>query len=421
MKKTNLFLSALTLAGLLSFAGCGDNTSSSSNVKPSTNSTSTSSTSANSSVSTPVTSTTTSESTTLITSSNAPVAQKHTVTLVLNNGEGTKTRTVAHNKFMTEPMYEKEYFKCVGWYTDETLELEKWNFAVDRVTEDITLYAKWEVDYEDWIWRLGRIASKSTVMIAADHYRKYENGVYSQMFSAGFGSGVIIAKEEDIDGKMYYYALTNNHVVMASNDETNNMITGVFTKLTVYDHYLNPYTAELLVSKNNYDLALLKFSIRADSYTQSPSGGMIEPGTPNWEEQYDIKIAKFADENPEVGANVSSYGSPIAQPHVCTIGTVSLYGGGSIYDNPNSVSNVHAFPVIHHTASILSGNSGGPLYGVDLSLVGINYGSSGSNDTYLTSKDFWAVPISNVRDFLDIYVVDDVEKFNGRYDFLGDL
>ena len=121
MKKTNLFLSALTLAGLLSFAGCGDNTSSSSNVNPSTNSTSTSSTSTNSSVSTPVTSTTTSESTTLITSSNAPVAQKHTVTLVLNNGEGTKTRTVAHNKFMTEPMYEKEYFKCLGWYTDETL------------------------------------------------------------------------------------------------------------------------------------------------------------------------------------------------------------------------------------------------------------------------------------------------------------
>ena len=223
---------------------------------------------------------------------------------------------------------------------------------------------------------------------------------------------------EVIDGKEYYYALTNNHVVAASNDD-NNMI-NAHTKITIYDHYMNPYTAELLVTKNNYDLALVKFSTRADSYDKSPSGGMINPDSPNWAEQYDIKIAKFAKENPAVGDNVSSYGSPIAQPHVCTIGTVKLYGGGSIYDNPNSVSNVHEFPVIHHTASILSGNSGGPLYGVDLSLVGINYGSAGSNDTYITSEDFWAVPISNVRDFLDIYVVEN-EAFDGRYNFLGDL
>lgn len=426
MKKTNLFLSALTLVGLLSFAGCGENTNSTNNPA-----------STNSNVATSETSSQTSESTTQITSSAAPVAEKHTVTLVLNNGEGTKTRTVAHNKFMAEPIYEKEYFKCVGWYTDETLELEKWNFAVDRVTEDVTLYAKWEVDYENWVWRLGRIASKSTIMIAADHYRKCENGVYSGLFSAGFGSGVIIAKEEDIDGKMYYYALTNNHVVSNSTTKIENgetidvMNFTTVPKITIYDHYINPYSAQLILSMNRYDLALVRFSTRSDDYNYSPSGGMIDPdyidaankaGAEEDYNNYKIRIAKFAEDDPEIGENVSSYGAPIAQPGVCTIGTVFDYRGGCIYDHEYSSSWIHEFDVIYHSASILSGNSGGPLYDVNLDIAGINYGSSGLNDTFTNGGVFWAIPISKVREFLDLYVVADTTiNTEGQYTFLGDF
>lgn len=402
MKKMNLIVSSLTLVGLLSFAGC--------------NNTSNSNTNSNSGVNSNSTNESTTNSSSQITSVNPDT--KHTVTLVLNNGEENKTRSVKHNTMMSEPMAEKLYYENIGWYTDEACELEKWNFGVDKVTKDMTLYAKWEVDYEDWVWRLARIASKSTIMLYVQHYRNYDESTntYSGLYTSGFGSGVVIYEETLEDGSGYYYALTNNHVVACANEETNNMITGMYSKITVYDHYMNPYSAELLASQNNYDLALVKFSTVADSYTSSPSGGMIHPNVV--EEQYDIKVAKFAAENPKEGDHVSSYGSPIAQPHVCTIGTLEFYAGGSIYDNPNSVSNIHEFDVIHHTASILEGNSGGPLFGVDLSLVGINYGSSGSNDTYITSNDFWAVPINNVRDFLDIYVV---EVYGDQYAFLGEL
>lgn len=372
MKKFNLVLSSLTLLGLLSFAGCGET-----------------------------------ENETI----------QHTVTFVLNNGQESKQRKVEHGKTLSKPLYKKQYYLNQGWYTDPECEKEFWNFAVDTVTEDITLYAKWEVDFEDWSWRLGRHSSKSTILYAVDHYRNYdpETGKYSTPFDAGFGSGVIIAKE---DG--YYYALTNNHVVSASNKETDEMISA-HSKIVVYDHYMNPYTCELLLKRNDYDLALVKFKTVADSYTQSPSGGMMTE--PNFEPQMDIRVAKFAKEDPKVGEWVASYGSPLAQPHVVTMGKIERYARGAIHDNDKGTSNVYGKDVIHHSASILSGNSGGPLFGVegidgyDCELVGINYGSKGSNDTFTSSDDFWAIPISLVREFLDIYV----ENAPVEHAFLAEL
>jgi len=380
MKKFNLVLSSLTLVGLLSFGGCSDDKNSSSQITSST------------------------------------ISDKHTVTLVLNNGEANKTRSVTHNQVMSEPIFEKQYYNNVGWYTDEACEAEMWNFAVDKVTEDITLYAKWEVNYEDWVWRLARKASKSTIELFVEHFKDAEFKQPSIDAHAGFGSGVIIYKEVVSENESYYYALTNNHVVSPSNEETKNMIKGLYTRITIYDHYLNPYTAELIATRNDYDLAIVKFSTIADSYFDLPFGSMLHPEAVD--KDTEIKVAEFAAEDPKKGDNVASYGSPLAQPHVCTIGKVGFYGGGSIYDNPNSVSNVHGKEVIHHTASILEGNSGGPLFGVDLKLVGINYGSSGSNDSDYKSDDFWAVPINLVREFIDKHIV---EPFGDTYAFLGDL
>ena len=90
MKKFNLVLSSLTLVGLLSFAGCSDDKNSTSNSQ--------------------------------ITSST--ISDKHTVTLVLNNGKGTQQRQVAHGKTMSKPLTEKEYYVNVGWFTDEACEKE---------------------------------------------------------------------------------------------------------------------------------------------------------------------------------------------------------------------------------------------------------------------------------------------------------
>ena len=376
MKKFNLFLSALTVASVISFAGCGtENSSQTSNTSNST-----------------ITST----------------EEKHTVTLVKNNGEENATRQIRHGKTFFEPEYKMDYYVIEGWYTDPECEKERWNFAVDTVTEDITLYAKWEVDMEDWIWRLGRIASKSTIMLFVRAY----NSKGALIGGGGFGSGMVIAKEVDeTDGKEYYYALTNNHVVTAQNG--NNMVSFDHRVIHIYDHYQNIYhDAEVLAESNKYDLALVRFDTTWE--VESVAGAFADPNYENGE--YAIKISEFADEDPVVGYDVCSYGSPIAQQGVNTIGTITQYDGGCIYEGENSVSCITDFDVIHHTASILEGNSGGPLFGPDLKLVGINYGSGGSNSTFETSRDFWAVPISEVRNFIDKFVSEDAP-----YSFLREL
>ena len=78
MKKLNLFLSALTAASVLSFAGCTTGESSSNNNTSSSTITSTD--------------------------------EKHTVTLVKNNGEANATRQIRHGKTFIEPEYEMEYY-----------------------------------------------------------------------------------------------------------------------------------------------------------------------------------------------------------------------------------------------------------------------------------------------------------------------
>ena len=365
MKKLNLFLSALTVASVLSFAGCTNGNSSN-----------------------------TSSSVSTITTSE----EKHTVTLVKNNGEANATRQIRHGKTMIEPEFKMDYYVIEGWYTDPECEKERWNFAVDEVTEDITLYAKWEVDMEDWIWRLARIASKSTIMLFVRTY----NSKGALIGGGGFGSGMVIAKEVDPkDGVEYYYALTNNHVVTAQNGH--NMVAFDKRVVHIYDHYQNVYEAEVLAESNKFDLALVRFDT-----TWEVEGVAGSFGDPSYEKgEYAIKITEFADEDPKVGLDVCSYGSPTAQQGVKTIGKITQYAGGCIYEDPNSVSCITDFEVIHHTASILQGNSGGPLFGPDLKLVGVNYGSSGSSSTFETSGDFWAVPISQVRVFLDTFVAED--------------
>ena len=403
MKKINLVLSAFTLFGLLSFTGCEGNEN-------------------------------TSSSTTI---SGTNTSEKHTVTFVYNNGAEDSSRSIRHNTTVVEPIIEKQFYKLEGWYTDKECKVERWNFGVDKVTQDVTLYANWEVDFENWVWRLGRQASKSTIMLKVTHYTEYneETKEFSgNIDGQGYGSGVIFAKR---DG--YYYALTNNHVVANStkkkleNGTTVDIMKYTTTpKIMVYDHYLNPYSAELILAMNRYDLALIRFKTRSDDYTYSPSGGMIDPdyidqvnqmgGGEEDYNNYQVRVAKFAAEDPEIGANVSSYGSPIAQPGVCTIGQVFDYKGGCIYDHEHSSSYIHEFNVIYHSASILSGNSGGPLYDVNLDIAGINYGSSGMNDTFTTGGVFWAIPISKVREFIDTYVVADTKiNPNGEFTFLGDF
>lgn len=409
MKNKYLLLSVL---GSLILSGCttGNSTShscscsNSSSTNVNTSSSSTSSTSVIEEVSS--------------SSSSDLYDQEFTITFVLNNGQPNVERYRYYGDKITTPGFAtKEFYNLEGWYTDEECTKRRWNFDYDVVKEDITLYAKWVVDYDDWIWRLARISSKQTIMFMTYHYKTQKAWETGSVTGSGAGSGVVIAKEKDpLDNKTYFYALTNNHVVSYAEGETNgnnqeHMVETYKDVIHVYDHYNNVFNAELIAKTNKYDLALVRFENRP--FQVGHWNDMTN------DEEVGIKVAVFDDKDPEEGYDVSAYGAPLAQPHVCTIGNVSYYTHGTISQNPNGVSYITDFKVIEHTADILGGNSGGPLFGPDLKLVGINYGSSGASDTYNTSDKFWAIPITRVKEFIrdrDNYLCNNV--YADRFEFL---
>ena len=69
-----------------------------------------------------------------------------TVTFNSNGGSEVVAQTVKANEKATEPSPAPtlEGYVFVGWYTDDQTFTNRWNFEVDAVISDITLYAKWK-------------------------------------------------------------------------------------------------------------------------------------------------------------------------------------------------------------------------------------------------------------------------------------
>lgn len=70
---------------------------------------------------------------------------KPTITISANGGTFVGSITVNDDNTLTEPSTPptRDNYKFLGWYKDKDCTV-KWNFQTDKVTEDITLYAKWE-------------------------------------------------------------------------------------------------------------------------------------------------------------------------------------------------------------------------------------------------------------------------------------
>uniref|UniRef100_UPI00286F988C InlB B-repeat-containing protein n=1 Tax=Anaerosporobacter sp. TaxID=1872529 RepID=UPI00286F988C len=68
-----------------------------------------------------------------------------TVTFNTNDGSKVTAQLVEKGSLVTEPSKtEKTGYEFEGWYKDSSL-TQKWDFAKDTVTENVTLYAKWTV------------------------------------------------------------------------------------------------------------------------------------------------------------------------------------------------------------------------------------------------------------------------------------
>lgn len=65
---------------------------------------------------------------------------KYKVTYDANGGSGSTEKTVEHGSKISAPMSTRANYSLIGWFNGDT----QWNFKEDRVTENITLTAKWE-------------------------------------------------------------------------------------------------------------------------------------------------------------------------------------------------------------------------------------------------------------------------------------
>lgn len=179
------------------------------------------------------------------------------------------------------------------------------------------------------------------------------------------GSGVIYAKEGG-----YYYCLTNSHVVETASTAKN-------VSYTVTDCYGNKYDATFIHSDASRDIAVLRFSASES-----------------------LCVVELAESDPEVGEEVISLSSSNHLINSVTFGRVIEYKTTKIYDNNDKDVTRVKFPVIHHSAPVYSGSSGGAILNLDMKLVGINYGGS----TYKDDGSFYcgfAVSVSHIREYLE--------------------
>ncbi len=74
-----------------------------------------------------------------------PENRTYTVAFNANGGSSVDNYTeIAYNALIAKPLNpEKDGYALAGWYTDNTFAKE-WNFELDKVTDNITLYARWE-------------------------------------------------------------------------------------------------------------------------------------------------------------------------------------------------------------------------------------------------------------------------------------
>lgn len=149
--------------------------------------------------------------------------------------------------------------------------------------------------------------------------------------SKGSGSGFII----QYAGK--YYVVTNAHVVEQASDKAG--------ALYVYSINQTKYEAKIVGGDSFYDIAVLEF--------------IDNPGS-------EISAVKFRKTEARVGEQVYAIGNPLGDyPYTVTDGIVSA-------KNRVRGGLTGKFGFIQTTATIIWGNSGGPLVDVNGDVLGVN-------------------------------------------------
>lgn len=198
--------------------------------------------------------------------------------------------------------------------------------------------------------------------------------------SHGTGSGFVILKNNKA------YVVTNAHVVENAADETESIYVYTITR--------RKYEVRLLGGDTFYDVAVLEF--------------VDTPGD-------EIIPMKFRETDVRIGERVYAIGNPLGQyPYSVSDGIIS----GKSRTRNNQFVGRSGF--LQSTATIIWGNSGGPLVDENGEVVGINsqiqFATPDSENYYIASQINFAL-----EGALSKRLVDEVIRNNGRVEraFVG--
>jgi S1-C subfamily serine protease len=191
--------------------------------------------------------------------------------------------------------------------------------------------------------------------------------------ASGSGSGFIIEK----NGKLY--VITNAHVIESASDEAGSIF--------VYTIDRQKYEVKIVGGDNFYDIAVLEF-------VQTPPKDKIA-------------IMRFRQSEARIGEGVYAIGNPLGEyPYTVTNGIVSA-------KNRVRGGNTGKFGFIQTTATVIWGNSGGPLVDTRGEVLGIN--SQIAFTTSPTGEQIWQSQINFVlENQLSERLINDIINNNGR-------
>ncbi|MDR4968560.1 MAG: serine protease [Acholeplasmataceae bacterium] len=178
------------------------------------------------------------------------------------------------------------------------------------------------------------------------------------------GSGVIFYEDS-----LYYYVLTNNHVVYEESSYSVNYSVG--------DYNGNNYSATLVANSSAFDLGIVRFR----------KGSEL------------LDVIEFAEENPALNLNIAILGYPSFQINAITLGTSIDYTVIDIENPSTDVVNVD-FPVLVATAPVKSGSSGSAVINDSYALIGVVYAGNFSNNSDVSQYAF-IIPVEKVFAFFE--------------------
>ncbi|MCB9275014.1 MAG: trypsin-like peptidase domain-containing protein [Lewinellaceae bacterium] len=181
------------------------------------------------------------------------------------------------------------------------------------------------------------VSDNDLVMGYGARKKSYSEMAYEKTLNMGDafsnGSGFVV----DFGGK--YYIITNVHVVDAASGQEGAIYAFSISRAK--------YPVKLVGGDSFYDLAILEFD-------------GVDPGP-------EIEPLSFSEEGARLAQKVYAIGNPLgAYPYSITEGIVS--GKNRLYHRPST----GRFGYLQHTATLIWGNSGGPLVNEMGEVVGVN-------------------------------------------------